>query len=242
MKPIRAILIDDERLARQELRYMLRSFPEVEVLEEASHVDDALEKIHRLKPDLIFLDISMPEKSGFDLLEELDAAPQVIFVTAHDSFALKAFEENALDYLLKPTNPERLAKALTRVHAQIEQSSARESSPEKLGPDRQIFIKDGEKCYFLRIEEVFLIESVGNYARFFTAKEKPLLHKSLNLVQEKLDPAHFFRANRSQIINLSYVAGIESYFKGGLRVTLSSGDVVEMSSRNAVLFKEKMSF
>ncbi|TAE56190.1 MAG: response regulator [Bacteroidetes bacterium] len=239
---MRAILIDDERLARQELRYMLRSFPEVEVLEEASHVDDALEKIHRLKPDLIFLDISMPEKSGFDLLEELDAAPQVIFVTAHDSFALKAFEENALDYLLKPTNPERLAKALTRVHAQIEQSSARESSPEKLGPDRQIFIKDGEKCYFLRIEEVFLIESVGNYARFFTAKEKPLLHKSLNLVQEKLDPAHFFRANRSQIINLSYVAGIESYFKGGLRVTLSSGDVVEMSSRNAVLFKEKMSF
>lgn len=242
MKPIRAILIDDERLARQELRYMLRSFPEVEVVEEATNVDEAVEKIHRLSPDLVFLDISMPEKSGFDLLEELDAAPQVIFVTAYDSFALKAFEENALDYLLKPTNPERLAKALARVRAQIEQNSARESSPEKLGPERQIFIKDGEKCYFLRMEEVFLIESVGNYARFFTPKEKPLLHKSLNQVQEKLDPARFFRANRSQIINLSYVAGIESYFKGGLRVTLSSGDVVEMSNRNAVLFKEKMSF
>jgi two-component system LytT family response regulator len=236
---IRTIIIDDEKLARQELRYQLKDFSNIEIIDEAENVDEALSKIAELKPDLIFLDISMPEKNGFDLLEELDQAPAVIFITAHDQFAIKAFESNALDYILKPIRAERLQLAIQKVEEDIEARKNKERG--ELNSNSQVFIKDGEKCYFVKIGDIFLLESAGNYVKVFFENKKPLLHKSLNLLEEKLPSDIFFRVNRQQMINLNYVQNIESYFKGGLHVTLKSGQVIEVSTRQAVRFKELMS-
>jgi two-component system LytT family response regulator len=237
---IKALLIDDETLARNELKYMLQEFSQIQVIGEAANADEALELSDSLKPDLLFLDISMPEKNGFDFLEELTQTPEVIFVTAYDQYAIKAFEANALDYILKPVKPERLQQAIEKAVKQIEERTER-SGNNNLTGNSQVFIKDGEKCYFVRIADIFLLESAGNYVKVFFENKKPLLHKSLNLLEEKLPQDMFFRVNRQQMINLNYIQNIESYFKGGLHVTLKSGHSVEVSTRQAVRFKELMS-
>ncbi|MFC0185918.1 two component transcriptional regulator, LytTR family [Pseudarcicella hirudinis] len=240
-KKIKTILIDDERLARQELKYLLQEFPDVQVIDEAENVDDALEKIHRLQPDLIFLDIEMPEKNGFDLLEELEYLPKVVFVTAYNQYAIQAFESEALDYVLKPTKSERLAKTLDKVRSEIHQEKLSNlMSDSKITPEKRIFLKDGEKCYFVRLSEVYMIESVGNYCRFHFGTNKPMIHRSLNKIQERLDPTIFFRANRQQIINTEYIMDIDSYYKGGMKVILNNGIELEISTRNSVAFKDMM--
>jgi two-component system LytT family response regulator len=240
METIKTIIVDDEPLARQELRYLLKGFSEIEIIDEAENVDEAKNKIEDKKPDLIFLDISMPEKSGFELLESLDVAPFVIFLTAYDEYAVRAFEENALDYLMKPTNQERIGKSIEKVKSEIKKLLVFKSE-KKLTPEKRIFLKDSDKCFFVTLADVFLIESVGNYARFYFGKEKPLIHRTLNQIQERLDSTLFFRANRQQIFNINYVSKIDNYYKGGLKISLSTGQVVEVSNRNAVLFKELMS-
>lgn len=236
---IKTLIVDDEKLARQELNHLLKDYANIEIAGEAENADDAIIQIETLRPDLVFLDISMPEKSGFDMLEKLDQTPSVIFVTAYDKYALKAFEANALDYILKPIRPERLQKAVEKAVEEIESKRHKESGA--LTPNSQVFIKDGEKCFFVRIGDIFLLESAGNYVKVFFEKKFPLLHKSLNLLEEKLPQDMFFRANRQQMINLNYIQNIESYFKGGLHVTLKSGHTVEVSTRQAVRFKELMS-
>ncbi|MBL7804953.1 MAG: response regulator [Saprospiraceae bacterium] len=242
---IRTLLIDDEDLARQEMRYLLAAFPDVRVLDEATNAADALAKINRYRPDLIFLDINMPGRSGFELLSDLDESPQVVFVTAYDEYAVRAFETNALDYLLKPVRPERLEKTIATVRANLtrpaEPEAAAGSSNYQLRPDSLVFIKDGEKCYFVRLSDIFLFESEDNYVRVYFGSEKPMHRKSLNLLLEKLPPDLFFRANRSQIINLSYITGIEPFFNGALRVTLRGGMRVEISVRRAGEFRERLS-
>lgn len=235
---IRTIIVDDENLARQELRYLLKDFARIEIIDEAGNADEAKEKIEEQRPDLIFLDINMPEKNGFDLLEELSYLPYVIFATAYDQFAIKAFEANALDYLLKPIREERLSKSILKVADEI---AAHNDDNKQLATDSKVFIKDGDKCFFVKLSDIFMIESVGNYAKIFFEQKTPLLHKSLNQLEEKLPDDIFFRANRSQIINLNYINNINSYFKGGLQVELKSGDKVEVSNRQAVKFKEMMS-
>lgn len=237
---IKTLLIDDEALARNELRFMLHEFSQIQIVGEAANADEAMDKVESLKPDLIFLDISMPEKNGFEFLEELTQAPEVIFVTAYDQYAIKAFEANALDYILKPVKPERLQQAIEKATKQIEERRVR-SSHSSLTGNSQVFIKDGDKCYFVRISDIFLLESAGNYVKVYFDNKKPLLHKSLNLLEEKLPQDMFFRVNRQQMINLNYIQNIESYFKGGLHVTLKSGHSVEVSTRQAVRFKELMS-
>lgn len=237
---IKTLLIDDEALARNELRFMLHEFSRIQIVGEAANADEAMDKVESLKPDLIFLDISMPEKNGFEFLEELTQAPEVIFVTAYDQYAIKAFEANALDYILKPVKPERLQQAIEKATKQIEERRVR-SSHGSLTGNSQVFIKDGDKCYFVRISDIFLLESAGNYVKVYFDNKKPLLHKSLNLLEEKLPQDMFFRVNRQQMINLNYIQNIESYFKGGLHVTLKSGHSVEVSTRQAVRFKELMS-
>lgn len=237
---IKTLLIDDETLARNELSFMLREFPQIQIVGEAANADEALDLVGSLKPDLLFLDISMPEKNGFEFLEELTQAPEVIFVTAYDQFAIKAFEANALDYVLKPVKVERLQQAVEKATKQIEERHERSNSS-NLSGNSQVFIKDGEKCFFVRISDIFLLESAGNYVKVYFENKKPLLHKSLNLLEEKLPQDMFFRVNRQQMINLNYIQNIESYFKGGLHVTLKSGHSVEVSTRQAVRFKELMS-
>lgn len=241
MNKIKSLIIDDEKLARQELRYLLNEFSNIEVVDEAENADDAIAKIDLLKPDLIFLDINMPEKSGFDLLQALEQTPEVIFVTAYDKHAIKAFETNALDYLLKPIRNDRLQEAIQKATEEIETKRNRDKALGLLNAGSSVFIKDGEKCYFVKIGDIFLLESAGNYVKVFFENKKPLLHKSLNLLEEKLPSDLFFRANRQQMINLQYIQNIESYFKGGLSVTLKSGQTIEVSTRQAVRFKELMS-
>ena len=237
----KVVIIDDERLARSELKRLLSEFPDVEVIGEAANANEGIQKIESLNPDLIFLDIQMPGKSGFEMLTQLDKAPSVIFVTAYDEYALKAFEVNAMDYLMKPVEPKRLADALSKVRQKEEEELLSYSRRGLLGEDDQVFVKDGERCWFVKLSEVRLFESVGNYAKVFFGPHKPLILKSLNSLEEKLDEKVFFRANRKHIINLRMIEKIEPYFNGGLLIDLIGGEKIEVSRRQAVKFKETMS-
>ncbi|MFM2358255.1 MAG: hypothetical protein RLY16_248 [Bacteroidota bacterium] len=239
----KAIIIDDERLARNELKKLLLEHTNIEVIDEAANVNEGIEKIDALNPDLIFLDIQMPGKTGFDLLQELDKAPHVIFTTAYDEYALKAFEVNALDYLLKPIEPKRLADAIQKLQQAEEKELAAQQANNRglLKENDQVFVKDGERCWFVRLSEVRLFESVGNYAKVFFAGNKPLILKSLNALEERLDDKVFFRANRKHIVNMRMIEKIEPYFNGGLLLELQGGEKVEVSRRQAVKFKEMMS-
>lgn len=241
---MKAIIIDDERLARTELRKLLQDFPEIEIVDEAANVDEGLSKIENLNPDLIFLDIQMPGKTGFDMLNELDRAPQVIFTTAYDEFALKAFEVNALDYLLKPIEPKRLADAIHKLNASENNNYNAPSSDinrSLLTEHDQVFVKDGERCWFVKLSDIRLFESVGNYAKVFFGNNKPLILKSLNALEERLDEKVFFRANRKHIVNMRMIDKIEPYFNGGLLLELKGGEKIEVSRRQTVKFKEMMS-
>jgi len=239
----KAIIIDDERLARNELKKLLLEFPEIEVIEEATNAKEGIEKIETLNPDLIFLDIQMPGMTGFDMLQELDRIPHVIFTTAYDEYALKAFEVNALDYLMKPIEPKRLADALQKLIQADEKELAAQQAFNRglLTESDQVFVKDGERCWFVKLSEVRLFESVGNYAKVYFASNKPFILKSLNALEERLDEKIFFRANRKQIVNLRMIEKIEPYFNGGLLLDLQGGEKVEVSRRQAVKFKEMMS-
>jgi two-component system, LytTR family, response regulator len=239
---MKVIVVDDERLARKELISMLAQHPALEVVAECGNTTEATEAIEKYNPDLVFLDVQMPGKSGFDLVNELDSMPPVIFVTAFDEFAIKAFEVNALDYLLKPVSAERLESALKKIATQTSHSEEAEVAPTHLlGEQDRIFIKDGEKCWFVPLSDIRMFESEGNYVRVFFNDFKPLILKSLNSLEERLDSKVFFRANRKFIVNLKYVNHIENWFNGGLQVHLKSGDKVEISRRQAVRFKEMMS-
>jgi two-component system LytT family response regulator len=241
---MRAIIIDDERLARTELKKLLQDFPEIEVIDEACNADEGIAKIENLRPDLIFLDIQMPGKTGFDMLNELERAPHVIFTTAYDEYALKAFEVNALDYLLKPIEPKRLTDAVQKLHAA--ESKENHITTENINQSMlteadQVFVKDGERCWFVKLSDIRLFESVGNYAKVFFGTNKPLILKSLNALEERLDPKTFFRANRKHIVNLRMIDKIEPYFNGGLLLELKGGEKIEVSRRQTVKFKEMMS-
>ncbi|WP_191859550.1 LytR/AlgR family response regulator transcription factor [Hanstruepera ponticola] len=235
MKTFKTIIIDDERLAREEVKRALKPHQEFHVVGEASHVDEALKLIETEVPDIIFLDIHMPEKSGFDLLEELGTVPEVVFTTAYDQYAVKAFELNALDYLVKPLRDERFAKTIAKVKQEL--LKKREATPDVLPMHRKIFIKDGEACYFIPLSEIRYIESLENYARLYFGEQKAMIKRSLNLLEEKLDPTVFFRANRSQIINTHYIQAIHPHFNNRLQIQLTSGETIDVSSRQSVKFR-----
>jgi two-component system LytT family response regulator len=240
---MKTFIVDDERLARSELRRLLKGFSAIEIIGEAANADEAIEKIETARPDLLFLDIQMPGRNGFELLESLIYTPRVIFTTAFDEYALKAFEFNALDYLLKPVEQKRLAAAISKVEnhrrEEIEKKQGVKSSP--LGDADQIFVKDGERCWFVKLRDVRLLESEGNYTRLYFDKNKPLILRSLNYLEERLDEKTFFRASRKHIINLRWIETIEPGFDGRLDVKLSGAPEIEMSRRQSQKFKELMS-
>jgi two-component system, LytTR family, response regulator len=238
---LKVIIIDDEKPARKELEYLLGKYEGVEILASCSNADEGMEAIGRLTPDLIFLDINMPGKNGFELLEQLDSPPYVIFVTAYDQFAIQAFEANAFDYLLKPVIPERLHKTLFALRQEIEKEHAANNAFGRLTKDSKIFIKDGEKCWLVKLSQVYFIESVGNYTKWHFNDARPMLHRTLNYLDEKLPADIFFRANRGEIINLDFIAKISTYFKGGMLAELNTGHKVEISQRQAVKFRERLS-
>jgi len=238
---MKALLVDDERLARVELKRLLQPFKDINVVGEAVNVEDALEKITQLNPDLIFLDIQMPGKSGFDLLEELDSVPTVVFTTAYDEYALKAFEYNAMDYLLKPIEPQRLEETVKKLIEQSKKETYEANDTQTLTEKDQVFVKDGDRCWFVKLETVRLFESEGNYVRLFFEDNKPLILRTLNYLDERLDSKSFFRANRKHIINLKWVDNIETWLNGGLLVKLKGGHKIEISRRQAIKFKDRLS-
>lgn len=237
---MKALIVDDERLARKELMKLLEEHPSIEIAGEAQNADEAEQMIADLNPDLLFLDIQMPGRTGFQLLESLDTVPLVVFTTAYDEFALKAFEVSALDYLLKPITAERLSDAVQKI-LEKERARSGRGRDQKLGLEDQVFVKDGERCWFVSLANIRLFESDGNYIKVYFDGNRPMIHKSLNALDEKLDERAFFRASRKHIINLSWVEGIEPWFNGGLMVKLRGGDKVEVSRRQAAKFKDMMS-
>lgn len=229
MKKISVILIDDERLAREEIRRMLLNYPDIEVVAESENAITAIKLIGQYQPDLILLDIQMPGKSGFDLLEMLDDVPEVVFITAFDTYALKAFEANALDYLVKPVRAERFSRVIEKIRNKLNAAPA--------PGQRQLFVKDGNQCHFIRLGEVFLIESMENYARLYFGDKTTYLKRSLNQLEEQLDAGQFFRINRSQIINTHFIGEVHQLPKGKLHIKLTTGQLLEVSDRQSVKFK-----
>jgi two-component system, LytTR family, response regulator len=220
---MKAIVVDDEELARFDLRRLLRAHPEIEIIGEAKDGDEALRLIEERLPEVLFLDIQMPGMTGFDLLEKLEyKLPDVIFTTAYDQHAIKAFEVNALDYLLKPIAPDRLNLAVNRVGTRRRASHL-----------PQVFVRDGDRCWIVRVSDIFLLESEGNYTRLFFAAERPLIRRSLSAIEQQLESHSFFRANRRQVVNLDWIESTQLVVDGGLSIRLRGGRSVELSRRRS---------
>lgn len=242
MKKIKTVIVEDSRLARNEIKELLKQHPELELVGEAENVDDGFELINKTKPELLLLDINMPEKDGFELLEMLDEVPITVFTTAFDEYAIKSFEYNALDYLLKPINEKRFSQAIEKVKEKVTVSGEETAmKTEQLTESSQIFIKDGEKCWLVKIGDIILFEIVGNYSRVFFQDQRPMLYKSLNQVEEKLPEKSFFRVNRQQIINMNHIKNVVPWFNGKLKLTMNNGEEVEVSRRQSYIFKDRMS-
>lgn len=231
-----ALIIDDEPLARRELRRLLAAHPSIQIVGEAGDIDEARERIESLAPEVVFLDIQMPGGTGFDLLGQLDWVPRIIFTTAYDRYAVKAFDVNALDYLLKPIEPERLAAALDKLQATppaARRAARKDSSLE------QLFVRDGPRCWFVPLRDVSVFTAEGNYVRMQWGQERPLLGRSLAALESKLDPRRFFRANRQQIINMEFIRSVDLGVGGRLHVQLNDGREVQISRRQAREFRER---
>ncbi len=232
MRKIRALIIDDERLAREEIRQHLLEYSFIETVGEAVDADEAEKMILTLTPDLLFLDIHMPERSGLDLLESLDEAPEVIFTTAYDQYAVKAFELSALDYLVKPIRKERFQLAIGKIQERMNEVLNQ--------AERQhVFIREGERMFWIKIMDITLIEASGNYSMIYTTERKYCLKRSLSQLEKILNPDVFFRAGRNAIINTNFIKEIQSLPKGKLQVSIRSGQTIEVSGRQSAVFKNK---
>ncbi|MEM7367106.1 MAG: LytTR family DNA-binding domain-containing protein [Bacteroidota bacterium] len=235
IQPKSVLIIDDERLARVELKALLSSIPSLKVVAEASNAEEGLLYIRSLQPELIFLDIQMPEKSGFDLLEELDEIPAVIFTTAYDEYALKAFDFHALDYLLKPIQQDRLLQAVTKALNRDRSSSAPPSQP---AFEQQLYLKEGDRHHFVELADISMFSSYGNYVKIFVDQRMILVHRSLNQLEHRLPSPPFFRANRFSLINVGHIHSLKQGPRSKLIASLSSGHEVELSERKSTQFRE----
>lgn len=240
---LRVLIVDDARLARAELRTLLAQFEHVELVGEAEDVPQACTEIARLHPDLVLLDIQMPSGSGFDVLEALERVPAVVFTTAYDQYALRAFEANALDYLLKPVDPARLSAAIEKARQLL--ASPRDAGIERghrgtLGAEDQVFLRDGERCWFVATSEISRIVVDGNYVRVWFRGHSALLARSLSALENRLDPALFFRANRNTLVNLRHIRTVEPSLADGYTLDLRDGSQVEVSRRQARELRERL--
>ena len=224
---MKALIIDDERIARAELRRLLAAHSGIEIIGEARNGAEALALIQEARPDLLFLDIQMPGMTGFDLLEQLDDPPQIIFTTAFDRHALQAFDVNAVDYLLKPIAPARLAAALAKLR-----------EPAKAPTLSRVFVRDGERCWLVNVVNIQLLESEGNYTRLYFGADRPLVPRSLTQLEERLDPGLFFRASRRYLVNLQAIQKVEQGVADNLIILLAGGQKVEMSRRQSSRLRE----
>lgn len=238
---MKIFIVEDSRLARQELRTLLAAIPDADIVGEAAELAPAREAIERLQPELLLLDVELPGATGFDLLDRLDHVPLVVFTTAYDQHALAAFERNALDYLLKPIAPDRLEAALAKARERLRPPSGAAGAPAAVkGADDMVFLRDGERCWFVRLGDIAGFEATGNYAQAWFDGQRPLINRTLTSLEEKLDPQLFFRASRSHLVNLRWIQSIAPSSSDGYRVTLRDGHQVEVSRRQARLLREKL--
>ena len=238
---IKAVIIEDSRLARKELREMLKAFPRISIIGEAGSASEALELIRLLNPELIFLDIHLPGKNGFEILQELDKVPAVVFTTAFDQYALKSFDYHTIDYLLKPIVSDRLELAIAKAEMFLKTTSSFVKK-EKLGSGDRIFVKDGTKCCFVKLEDIRYFESRGNYTQIHSGRSRPLMLKTLQQVADTLDEQQFLRINRQQIINVNFVSNSKGLIGGRLSLNLITGETFEVSRRQANKIKELFQF
>ncbi|RTE85733.1 MULTISPECIES: LytTR family DNA-binding domain-containing protein [Gammaproteobacteria] len=231
---MRIAIVDDSRLARLELKTQIDALPdEFDIVGEADSVASAVDLINRVDIDVVLLDIDLPDGNGFDVLEKASKVPQVIFVTAFNEYAIKSFEVNALDYLLKPTRAERLQQALAKVDDAVEER--------RLEPEKRIFIKDRDKCFFVSVGEVQAFEAMGNYTRVHLDKDKPSVYRPISSIESRVDPEVFFKASRSWLVNTNFIANIEPAISGGFDLELTNGSKLAISKRQAAEFKKKWS-
>ena len=234
---MQVVIVEDSRLARLELKEQLKHIANIDLVGEADNGEAGIALIEQLQPDLLFLDINLPGIDGFAMLEQLNYVPQVIFTTAYDQYAVKSFEVNALDYLLKPITLQRLQQAV----AKAAQPNGHEQNSEKLHADSRFFVKDGERCWLVTLQQVQLFESIGNYTRLYFDRQKPMIYKSLSQIEKRLPEQGFFRANRSELINMHYVRQVELALNGNLLISLENGKIIELSRRQAAEFKKRLS-
>jgi len=236
------LIVDDEKPARDELRLLLVAHPELKIVGEATTVDSARAAIGSLRPDVVFLDINLRGHSGFDVLEELEPPhPHVVFCTAYDEHAVRAFDVNALDYLMKPVHPERLALAVGRLlRLQAVDTDASVRTNNALNAESRVFVRDGEKCWFVQVQEIHLIEADGNYSRLHFGQHQATLYRSLSSLEERLPSNLFLRANRGQIINVAGIVALVPWFSQTLKATLRTGEEIELSRRASLAFRETM--
>lgn len=239
---INTVIVEDSELARLELKTLLLAHPEINIIAEAEDVSSAVSIISEKSPDLVLMDIDLPGGNAFDVLAQLTVIPPLIFTTAFDNFALDAFEFNTVDYLLKPIKKERLTKALNKLLSNMNTSINDQPSNavELLSGDSQFFVKDGEKCWLIKVNDVRYIEAIGNYSRIHFAEQSPMHYSSIQKIEQRLDPKKFFRINRQELVNLNYIVAIEPWITGGLRLTLSCGKELEVSRRQSNNFKNLM--
>jgi len=250
VKPrIRALVIEDSRLAREGLVRMLAEFgDQIDVLGQAENAKNALVLIEQLRPELLFLDIHMPGEDGFALLEKLDYTPRIVFTTAYSEYAIRSFDFNTVDYLLKPISPLRLARALAKLSGEQDSEPGSTSAKPSLDINSKIFIKDGDYCYLVALSSIIYIESCKNYVRAFFpdgaggAIKNAYVKKSMNQIEERLPGTVFFRASRQYLVNLQAIRSIEESISDGFEVTMLDGKRLEISRRNAGKLKDLLSF
>ena len=225
------LIVEDSRLARKEIHQLLQDIGTFETIYEAADAEAAKKILEQHELDAIFLDIHLPGMNGFEFLESLDQIPKVIFTTAYDEYAIKSFDYNAIDYLLKPIRRKDLEKAINKL--------ALEEKPSKklASLHQQVFVRDGENCWFVKLQDIRMFESVGNYSKVYFNKQRPLIQKSLNYLEGVLDGSHFFRVNRKQIINLNYIEKIDIWFNGKLKIQMKTGEIIEVSRRQSQRIK-----
>lgn len=240
------LIVDDEKLARELLREYLEGFPEIEIIGECAKGNEAVEQINKLKPDILFLDVQMPGMTGFDVLEEIDHEPYVIFTTAYDQYAIKAFEKNAVDYLLKPLDQERFRSAVNRA---MKRKTAEKGSVEELlrsiksdsrNFESHIFVQKSEKLFNLPVEEIVYLEASGDYTIITTKNDQFVSSSGIGKLEEIMDPDTFIRVHRSTIINLNYLKEIERHFNGGMVVKMQSGKSFPVSRTYAKQIRKKV--
>jgi two-component system LytT family response regulator len=251
-RKIQALIVDDERLARKRIRSLLKNERDVEVVGECADGAEALAAIRKQSPDLVFLDVQMPEMDGFQVLQEVggDRMPAVVFVTAYDKYALRAFEVHALDYLLKPFDEDRFGEALRRAKEQVLGGSNGELHGRLIAliehlrsgeryVDR-LLVKASGRVLFLKTEDIDWIEAAGNYVRLHVGKESHLLRETMNTIETRLDPAHFLRIHRSTIVNLDRIKEMQPWFSGEYVVLLKDGTELRLSRGYRDKFDERL--